>query len=73
MRRRGCWCELCLAGDAMNCETSSMTGEWCGPHNYWEDYDASDDIWKKRMVQVVELQISEPNPIGDVDDDDEYL
>ena len=49
-----------------------MTGEWCGPHNYWEDYDASDDIWKKRMVQVAELQKFEPNLIGDVDDD-EYL
>ena len=50
-----------------------MAGEWCGPHNYWELYDPSEDIWKKRMVQVVEqLQKVEPNLIGE-DFDDAYL
>ena len=42
-----------------------MTGEWCGPYNYWENYDESDDIWKLRMLQVTEhLHKFEPNLIG---------
>ena len=29
-----------------------MAGEWCGPFEFWPDYDADDDIWEQRMLQV---------------------
>ena len=65
MRRRGCWCESCLLGGALKCETSSMTGEWCGPYNYWENYDENEDVWQLRMLQVTEhLYKFEPKLIG---------